>query len=163
MSIGALAMAGPPRWARDPDMRKWCPGCERWLDESDYAKCAPALDGLQHHCRECRKDFYRSNTEGVRDSTRERRFGLDREAFDAMLHAQGGACAICGTTDPGKSYWNVDHDHSCCAPGSPVCGKCVRGLLCSRCNHGLGNFKDDPDRLRAAITYLTTVNKRSRY
>jgi len=87
------------------------------------------------------------------------RYGLTPESFEAMLSAQGGGCAICGSTDPKTHHgkWNVDHDHACCpAPttDSATCGKCVRGLLCGPCNTGLGQFEDDPARLEAAIRYL---------
>jgi hypothetical protein len=83
------------------------------------------------------------------------RYGITEEQYDAMLSAQGGACAICGTGDPGAetARWAIDHDHDCC-PGAESCGRCVRGLLCRNCNVGLGHFDDDPDRLLAATAYL---------
>lgn len=84
-----------------------------------------------------------------------RKFGVTMADYTSMLAGQGGVCAICGSADPfGKGRrFHVDHDHSCC-PGQRSCGACVRGLLCGRCNPGLGAFDDDPDRLLAAAAYL---------
>lgn len=74
-------------------------------------------------------------------------YGLSDEQYQTLLAAQDGRCAICGGTEwGGKTKTpHVDHDH---ATGA------VRGLLCSACNHGLGNFRDDPVRMRAAADYL---------
>lgn len=69
-----------------------------------------------------------------------------------MLEAQGGGCAICGTPPNGRRL-SVDHDHSCC-PGVKTCGKCVGGLLCNRCNVGIGNLQDSPEILERALAYL---------
>jgi len=76
---------------------------------------------------------------------REYLYGVAADEFARRLGAQGGACAICGRMDwPGKGP-HLDHDHDT--------GK-VRGILCGPCNNGLGNFADDPARLRAAADYL---------
>lgn len=82
-------------------------------------------------------------------------YRLTPEQFASLLESQGGRCAICETGTPGgpHGWWQVDHDHACC-PGQRCCGKCVRGLLCGRCNSLLGYARDDPKRLRAAIQYL---------
>lgn len=34
--------------------------------------------------------------------------------------------------------FHIDHDHACC-PGAVGCERCVRGLLCVRCNTTLGH------------------------
>ena len=39
-------------------------------------------------------------------------------------------------------------------PSRNSCGKCVRGLLCGRCNMGLGNLDDDIEILLKSIDYL---------
>ena len=56
---------------------------------------------------------------------------------------------------------DVDHDHSCC-PGSKTCGKCLRGLACQKCNQGIGQFGDDPDRMRRVADNLEAANCRLR-
>ena len=70
--------------------------------------------------------------------------GRSYNGHEAMLEAQGGVCAIC-KEKPKASRLAVDHIH-----GTDE----VRGLLCNLCNPALGLFKDDPERLEAAIKYL---------
>lgn len=79
--------------------------------------------------------------------------------YQRMLNEQGHACAACGVHVSelnGNHAWGtltVDHDHSCCE-SRPVCGKCVRGLICSRCNLALGHTRDDIDHLEKLISYV---------
>lgn len=88
------------------------------------------------------------------------RYGLSsEEEFQARLASQGNACAVCGTDEPGLKGWQIDHDHTCC-PKRARCGQCTRGILCMRCNLGLGHFKDDPQRLEAAIAYLKKYERK---
>jgi hypothetical protein len=88
-----------------------------------------------------------------------RRYGLTLEQFEARLAEQDGKCAICGTTEPGPRGWHVDHDHTCCA-GKKTCGQCIRGILCASCNWGIGNLKDDPEIIRAALDYVLAYRTR---
>jgi Recombination endonuclease VII len=87
------------------------------------------------------------------------RYHVTPEWYDEQLERQGGACAICGSTNAegrgrGGGRFAVDHDHACCPERGKSCGMCVRGLLCSTCNKALGGFRDDPVRLASAIAYL---------
>jgi Recombination endonuclease VII len=89
------------------------------------------------------------------------KYRLSLERYREILAAQDGKCAICGTDGPSDirtGRFHVDHDHACC-PGKESCGKCIRGLLCHFCNTALGNFKDDPDNLLAALSYLLSHGK----
>lgn len=91
--------------------------------------------------------------EGKAEYHRLQRYGLTVETYAAMVEAQCGRCAICGTDSPGHSTkWPVDHDHTCC-PTNKTCGKCVRGLLCHSCNRRLEAI-ETAGFLAAALTYL---------
>lgn len=88
-----------------------------------------------------------------------KRYGLTPETYAARLAAQGGVCAICKKPETAKGRsgrikaFHIDHDHQCC-PGDRSCSKCVRGLLCGRCNIGLGCFLDQVALLVDAANYL---------
>jgi hypothetical protein len=75
---------------------------------------------------------------------------MSAEQYDELLRSQDGRCAICRDE---LTTVHIDHDHRCC-PGKHSCGECVRGLLCPRCNLGLGFFRDNLELLNAALQYL---------
>src|SRR5258708_3390846 len=77
-----------------------------------------------------------------------------------MLCAQKGVCAICKNLPLENQRLCVDHDHMCC-PGFKSCGKCVRGLLCHRCNTSLGKFEDNVQILLNAVEYLKETHGRT--
>jgi hypothetical protein len=66
----------------------------------------------------------------VRSYHLKRRYGLTEEQVATLLDEQAHFCLICLRRRPLR----VDHDH---ASGD------FRGLLCFRCNGGLGRFGDD--------------------
>lgn len=85
----------------------------------------------------------------------QKKFGITESDYEVMVATQGGKCAICGTTEPrgnGHKKFHVDHCHRT---------GLVRGLLCSRCNLGLGAFLDDVSVLQRAIEYLSTKGKKN--
>lgn len=109
----------------------------------------------QGRCRECNrtytKNYHAANRE--RHSAYDRayrlrkRFGLSVEEYDRILESQNAGCAICGQSCSTGKGLAVDHDHET--------GR-VRGLLCRRCNQGIGLFADDAEMLRRAGEYLAT-------
>lgn len=79
-----------------------------------------------------------------------RHYGILPETFDRIYDEQGGRCAICRDEIPrlGKGR-HLDHCHQT---------NRIRGILCTGCNLGLGNFRDRVDALRAAAAYVETAD-----
>lgn len=78
-----------------------------------------------------------------------REYALSAEAYERMMAEQRGVCRICGHVPSGAGrdkHLFVDHSHKSGA---------VRGLLCAKCNSGLGMFRDDPMLLMSACAYLS--------
>ena len=134
-----------------------CTKCKIEKPLSEFTKRNTKL-GIQSECREC----HRARCGEYRAAGRQRANNLFRlykltpEDYAAMLAECDGRCSICGIIPEQYGHMPplvVDHDHSCC-PGESSCGKCVRGLICNSCNHGIGKFRDDPNALRAAADYV---------
>lgn len=74
-------------------------------------------------------------------------YQLSYDDYCKMVDNQSGKCAICSTIPIRRL--DVDHNHET--------GK-IRQLLCSNCNTAIGLFKDNPNILRAAASYLELHN-----
>lgn len=88
-----------------------------------------------------------------------RRYGLTLEQYQAIEASQNGLCGICLCPPTPDFLWCIDHDHECC-PTRVSCGKCVRGLLCQKCNSALSIFRNKPIILRAAADYIERYEER---
>lgn len=109
-----------------------CFQCKEEKPRSEF----PENSNSGHVCYECQ-----------RLSQVERTYGITRTQYLEMFEAQDGKCTVCRNPEwrkhpkTGRLYaLSVDHDHTCC-PGKKSCGKCVRGLLCDRCNNMLGHVE----------------------
>ncbi|MET9801128.1 endonuclease domain-containing protein [Streptomyces sp. NPDC006368] len=128
---------------RNPQGEKQCRTCLLWLPPDKFNRNAGAKDGLQGSCRSC-----------GRDAQRKALYQLPRGRYAEMPASQGGACAIRKQAGVNGFALSVDHDHGCCPDSAGICGKRVRGLVRTACNHGLGKLRDSPELLRAAAAYL---------
>lgn len=145
-----------------------CKRCAEVKPLEKFHKRSSTACGRAGICAQCRSESrghtYRVEILGRRNVLLRHKYGLTDEDLERMLSEQGGGCAICSTTDPGgQGVWSVDHDHSCCPTTKGrrrACHRCIRGLLCHRCNLALGMFKDDPVRVRAALEYLAAYSAR---
>lgn len=165
-----------PRFKETEDLEnsKVCTICEKRMPFEAFHKNKRKSDGLQTRCRNCYRDWYNQRYEKnpefrekrlrhFREFYQEsyptrreksnndkmfRKYGITREEFDAMSKAQDNLCAICeqSPAETGKTRLSVDHCHKT---------QKVRGLLCDKCNIGLGMFRDNPELLARAIRYLS--------
>ncbi|MFE3031582.1 endonuclease domain-containing protein [Streptomyces canus] len=129
----------------------WCMSCKR---EKDRAYSARYRAADPERKRASAIAYQRRNRQTVSEAARRYKYGLSSAEIAALIEAQGGGCALCRL--PLGDSFHVDHDHACC-PGSKTCGECIRGVLCRRCNIGLGQFNDDPDLLAAAAAYSLSL------
>jgi len=134
-------------------MLKECPTCKERKPPSGFHKNRTKPDGLDNECRRCK--HIRESSKEARDAKRERDlmrlYGLTLADYEALAEMQGHVCAICGEPEKATNRFgellplSVDHDHDT--------GE-VRGLLCSRCNKGIGALGDDVMGVLTAAIYL---------
>lgn len=122
--------------------RKQCRNCECALARLWYKKIKSANN-----------DTYKKIKKNDKNKQLKSAYGITLEQYDALAKQQNYVCAVCGKHESnmhGKSdnlsRLCVDHDH--------VTGR-IRGLLCHKCNVGIGHFEDRLDVLASAIAYLS--------
>jgi hypothetical protein len=124
-----------------------CSTCEEYKSPECFDKNSKAWNGLELNCKECRSHKRKTPIEKERiwEFCLKKRFKLSKEDYNDLLEDQVGVCAICFKADISGRRLSVDHCH-----GTDE----IRGLLCSKCNTGLGLFDDNIDNLVSAINYL---------
>lgn len=127
---------------------KECRKCGETWPLDDFYRQATSKDGRGAYCKLCNKRevarYALSHPDQMRASKLRYKYGIDSLDYAAMFQGQGGVCALCGSPPSGK-YLAVDHCHET--------GR-VRGLLCGRCNTGLGHFRDSQEVLLRAAEYV---------
>lgn len=89
-------------------------------------------DEAREREREYQRAYYAADPDREREYHRTTVHGITRTQRNALYAAQDARCAGCREPFP-DTQLEIDHDHSCC-PGRWSCGRCIRGLLCRRCN-----------------------------
>lgn len=155
-----------------------CSRCQQLYEPSCFYQRNDVKSRRSRVCKFCKKqqfDVRRGTPEGLakrRDQMRhwrstnlpkavasarrgrmKHKYGITEHEFILAHTSRLGCCDICKVQCRGgpshsfsvKCDLAVDHCH-----GS---GK-FRGLLCRNCNAGIGQLRDDPDRVAAALSYL---------
>ena len=155
--------------------QKECATCKTIKPTSDFPKRSDSKDGLGRHCKPCRNQYmreYQRNRPPLEYKIKRTQYYVNRMAkaktcpqaqkkyknrcqarrfntykltandYSKMVRKQKSLCAICGIY---RENLYIDHCHKT--------GK-VRGLLCVKCNTGLGYFRDSIDVMQKAIKYL---------
>jgi hypothetical protein len=142
---------------------KRCRKCGEHKPLDEFNRDRRSDDGRYTYCQICHRAaatarYHTLDKVVVRRENRRRllsKYALGHEEYEGMLVEQGRCCAICGVdrARPNtEAEWAIDHDHACC-PGDGSCGRCVRGLLCFRCNVKLG-ILEDVEFTKSARAYL---------
>lgn len=115
--------------------------------EAPCSKCGGQRDRQNAYCSQCLSDYYRETETRQHRQRLLKVYGITLEEFEAALERQSGVCGICKRKET-RGRLSVDHEHST--------GR-FRGLLCRRCNRGVGVFQDDPILFEAGKEYLSNV------
>jgi len=134
---------------------KVCTYCKKRkrLSSFNIKKLPSGTLSTRSYCKKCgnvaailwRKNHPELASLWDRNKRYKRDYGITEDQYQLMLKKQNGKCAICKSDSKKFKYrLHVDHNHES--------GK-IRGLLCVRCNTGLGSLKNKAS-LIGAIKYL---------
>lgn len=123
---------------------KRCYFCAEVKPRDEYFLDKNVRDGLSARCKPCSVASARRYVKPARrrDYRLKVTYGITQGEYERQVSEQGGCCAIC--QQPTASL-HIDHCHTT--------GR-NRGLLCNKCNTGIGLLNEDPAVLRGAIDYL---------
>lgn len=166
-----------------------CSKCKKLKNVSEFSRNNSTTRGFCYMCKGCLKEYYSTpqmkkkrndrTNENYRKLNKDKldkkkqaikkwqktkspeyfywrnvkcKYGITEEEFYKTLRKQNNKCAICDVNLENLDYKpHIDHCHKT---------NKFRGILCQRCNHGLGKFKDNINNLKKAIDYLISFNNK---
>ena len=126
---------------------KICTRCGQKKPLEDFSVQDSCQDGYRPDCKVCRNTYSKERARrlGTTEMTA-RTHKITADLYREILAIQGNHCPLCGDYPDVKARaFAIDHDHGT---------ERLRGILCARCNGGLGMFRDNPTMLRRAADYL---------
>jgi hypothetical protein len=132
-------------------MIKKCSTCKEEKPLEKFYRSKNETYGRHARCTDCVKTRTLSDSakelKNAYNRARSRKYGtgFTQEEFEQKLEEQGGLCAICGADKPSSKSLHADHCHET---------KMKRGVLCQKCNMGIGLFGDNTELMEKAIMYL---------
>ena len=107
-------------------------------------------NGTSYWCKTCQGAHVAAHRHKKNIQNPGGKHGLDADEYWGMIFIQDNRCANveCGAENP----THIDHDHDHC-PGKLGCRKCVRGVLCMRCNTMLGFYEKNKKKFVGALRY----------
>lgn len=130
---------------------KKCSKCKIEKPESEFHKRSNRPSGLKSSCKVCVSNEPKATRkEYTRNYDLKKSYNISIEDYEKMFQSQNECCAICKkhvskTGMTRKKNLCVDHCHET---------QQIRGLLCDKCNRGLGLLGDSIANLASAISYL---------
>lgn len=109
----------------------WCNGC-KWKKWQAWHAGRPVKRPKNFHTRFDKFTVYVT------------KYDITIQDYDLLFEYQNRVCCICRKM-PKHGRLHIDHCH---ATGD------VRGLLCMKCNHGIGKLGDTADGVQRALNYL---------
>jgi hypothetical protein len=132
---------------------KNCTKCGEQKPLSDFYKSVKSYDGLQSCCKLCHKAVCKISHVAHKIKRNlynkkyniEKNYGISFDDYLNLIKSQNGNCQICKSVLIAGKNTHLDHCHTT--------GK-IRGVLCGKCNTGIGQFNDSLELLKSALKYL---------
>lgn len=125
-----------------------CICCELFQQEKNF-EFRVRINKYISKCKKCsfeaKKNHknYKKNCEKARIKNR---YNISEDSYSFFKNKYNGKCHICKKED----VFCIDHCHKT---------NKIRGMLCNRCNSGIGFLKDDIEIMKEAIKYLEENNE----
>jgi hypothetical protein len=132
--------------------KSWCTSCQSAYRKEHYKnnketyllKATEWRKNNPEKRKSIQKEYRKRNPLYYKDWQLKKFYGFGLDKLEDMIVEEGGLCPICGDSFD-EVEANVDHNHTT--------GK-IRGILCPKCNMGIGHFRDNISFLEKAIFYL---------